>query len=37
MRLFESVTKGHLAVPDHIAKIEADLRKEWIKREREAK
>lgn len=36
-RLFESVTKGHLAVPDHIAEIEADLRKEWIKREREAK
>ncbi|KAK1828135.1 hypothetical protein QBC39DRAFT_359930 [Podospora conica] len=37
MRLFESVSKGHLAVPGHIAKIEADLRKEWIKREREAK
>lgn len=31
-RLFESVSKGHLAVPDHIAKIEADLRKEWTKR-----
>ncbi|KAK0733275.1 hypothetical protein B0T26DRAFT_736230 [Lasiosphaeria miniovina] len=37
MRLFEAVNKGNLAVPPHILKIESDLKKEWAKREREAK
>lgn len=37
-RLFDSVTgKGGLTVPAHIQKIEADLKKEWNKKEREAK
>ncbi|KAI3400146.1 hypothetical protein diail_4378 [Diaporthe ilicicola] len=37
-RLFDAVTgKGGLTVPAHIQKIEADLKKEWNKREREAK
>lgn len=36
-RLFDAVTKGGLAVPAHITKIEAELKKEWTKREREAK
>ncbi|KAK7746401.1 hypothetical protein SLS53_002360 [Cytospora paraplurivora] len=37
-RLFDAVTgKGGLAVPEHIKKIEADLKKEWKKTEREAK
>ncbi|KAK4126708.1 hypothetical protein N657DRAFT_564689 [Parathielavia appendiculata] len=37
MRLFEAVNKGNLAVPAHILSIEAELKKEWTKREREAK
>lgn len=36
-RLFDAVTKGDLAVPAHIKKIEADLKKEWTKKDREAK
>ncbi|KAI7786459.1 hypothetical protein LA080_003703 [Diaporthe eres] len=37
-RLFDAVmAKGGLTVPAHIQKIEADLKKEWNKREREAK
>ncbi|ROW09995.1 hypothetical protein VPNG_06503 [Cytospora leucostoma] len=37
-RLFDAVTgKGGLTVPEHIKKIEADLKKEWNKKEREAK
>lgn len=31
------MAKGGLTVPSHIQKIEADLKKEWNKREREAK
>ncbi|KAH6842537.1 hypothetical protein B0I37DRAFT_198764 [Chaetomium sp. MPI-CAGE-AT-0009] len=37
MRLFDAVGKGNLAVPAHILKVEAELKKEWNKREREAK
>ncbi|KAK4150713.1 hypothetical protein C8A00DRAFT_36693 [Chaetomidium leptoderma] len=37
MRLFEAVNKGNLAVPSHIVKVEADLKKEWVKQERAAK
>lgn len=36
-RLFDAVMKGGLTVPSHIQKIEADLKKEWTKREREVK
>lgn len=36
-RLWDAVIKPGLAVPAHILKIEADLKKEWAKREREAK
>ncbi|KAJ5573811.1 uncharacterized protein N7459_008238 [Penicillium hispanicum] len=36
-RLFDAVTKGGLTVPTHIQKIEAELKKEWAKRERETK
>lgn len=36
-RLFDAVMKGGLSVPPHIQKIEADLKKDWAKREREAK
>lgn len=36
-RLFDAVMKGGLSVPSHIQKIETDLKKEWNKREREAK
>ncbi|KUI74243.1 hypothetical protein VM1G_09754 [Cytospora mali] len=37
-RLFDAVMgKGSLTVPAHIQKIEADLKKEWNKKEREAK
>lgn len=36
-RLFDAVTKGGLTVPAHIQKTEADLKKEWNKKEREAK
>lgn len=37
MRLFDAVGKGNLAVPAHILKVETELKKEWNKREREAK
>ncbi|KAI1471047.1 uncharacterized protein F4812DRAFT_164585 [Daldinia caldariorum] len=37
MRLFDAVNGGNLAVPAHIQRLEADLKKEWIKKEREAK
>lgn len=37
MRLFDAVNKGNLAVPAHILKTEAELKKEWAKRERDAK
>ncbi|KAI1281621.1 hypothetical protein F5Y07DRAFT_395468 [Xylaria sp. FL0933] len=37
MRLFDAVNAGKLAVPSHIQKLEKDLKKEWIKNEREAK
>ncbi|AEO64552.1 3e67e048-1967-40d9-b43f-f8ed2fc0b76b [Thermothielavioides terrestris] len=37
MRLFEAVNSGNLAVPPHILKVESELKKEWTKREREAK
>jgi len=37
MRLFEAVSKNGLAVPSHILKVESDLKKEWAKKEREAK
>jgi hypothetical protein len=37
MRLFDAVNKGNLSVPAHIVKVEAELKKEWAKREREAK
>lgn len=37
-QVFDAVmAKGGLTVPAHIQKIEADLKKEWNKREREAK
>lgn len=36
-RLFDAVIKGGLSVPSHIQRIETDLKKEWNKREREAK
>ncbi|KAI1349383.1 hypothetical protein F5Y01DRAFT_186622 [Xylaria sp. FL0043] len=37
MRLFDAVNTGKLAVPSHIQRLEKDLKKEWIKNEREAK
>ncbi|KAK3295017.1 uncharacterized protein B0H64DRAFT_402382 [Chaetomium fimeti] len=37
MRLFDAVGKGNLAVPAHILKVETELKREWNKREREAK
>ncbi|KAJ9156593.1 hypothetical protein NKR23_g1052 [Pleurostoma richardsiae] len=37
MRLFEASIKGTLVVPTQIQKVEGDLKKEWKKREREAK
>ncbi|KAI1201485.1 hypothetical protein F5X97DRAFT_289745 [Nemania serpens] len=37
MRLFDAVNSGKLAVPSHIKKLEADLKKEWTKNERQAK
>ncbi|KAI1111197.1 hypothetical protein F5Y14DRAFT_426130 [Nemania sp. NC0429] len=37
MRLFDAVNSGKLAVPAHIKKLEADLKKEWNKNERQAK
>ncbi|KAF3760735.1 hypothetical protein M406DRAFT_108220 [Cryphonectria parasitica EP155] len=36
-RLFDAVRQGDLSVPAHIQKIEADLKKVWSKKEREAK
>jgi hypothetical protein len=36
-RLFDAVMGSGLAVPSHIQKIETDLKKEWAKKEREAK
>lgn len=36
-RLFDAVMGGGLAVPPHIQKIEADLKKEWANKEREVK
>ncbi|KAI1652062.1 uncharacterized protein F4817DRAFT_321955 [Daldinia loculata] len=37
MRLFDAVNAGNLSVPAHIQKLESELKKEWIKKEREAK
>ncbi|KAM7199367.1 hypothetical protein V8F20_005762 [Naviculisporaceae sp. PSN 640] len=37
MRLFEAVKKGDLSVPAHITKVEAALKKDWTKLERESK
>ncbi|EAQ84641.1 hypothetical protein CHGG_08655 [Chaetomium globosum CBS 148.51] len=37
MRLFDAVGKGNLTVPAHILKVETELKKEWNKREREAR
>lgn len=36
-RLFDAVMGSGLTVPAHIQKIETDLKKEWAKKEREAK
>ena len=36
-RLLDALNKGTLAVPDHIAKLEAEMKKQWSKKEREAK
>ncbi|KAK4195923.1 hypothetical protein QBC40DRAFT_268889 [Triangularia verruculosa] len=37
MRLYEALNGGKLAVPREVLKVEADLKKEWTKRDREAK
>ncbi|KAK6955957.1 hypothetical protein Daesc_003604 [Daldinia eschscholtzii] len=37
MRLFDAVNGGNLAVPAHIKRLESELKKEWTKKEREAK
>ncbi|KAK0666348.1 hypothetical protein QBC41DRAFT_280972 [Cercophora samala] len=37
MRLYEALNGGKLTVPSHVLKLEADLKKEWTKRDREAK
>ncbi|KAI0831638.1 hypothetical protein F5Y06DRAFT_281499 [Hypoxylon sp. FL0890] len=37
MRLFDAVNGGKLSVPSHIKKLETELKKEWTKKEREAK
>ncbi|KAI1656238.1 hypothetical protein F4813DRAFT_364762 [Daldinia decipiens] len=37
MRLFDAVNAGNLSIPAHIQKLESELKKEWIKKEREAK
>ena len=37
MRLWDAVSQGSLAVPGHILKTEAELKREWTKRDREAK
>src|SRR5579871_1251227 len=36
-RLLDAVNKGNLVVPAHIQKLESEMKKEWIKKEREAK
>ena len=36
-RLLDAVNRGTLAVPAHVLKVEADLRKEWLKKDRAAK
>ncbi|KAJ4302563.1 hypothetical protein N0V88_002713 [Collariella sp. IMI 366227] len=37
MRLLDALNKGNLAVPSDIRKVESELKKEWAKRDREAK
>ncbi|KAI8958854.1 hypothetical protein F5Y11DRAFT_25536 [Daldinia sp. FL1419] len=37
MRLFDAVNGGNLSIPTHIKKLEMELKKEWTKKEREAK
>ncbi|KAJ8117114.1 hypothetical protein ONZ43_g4286 [Nemania bipapillata] len=37
MRLFDAVNSGKLVVPLHTQKLEKELKKEWTKKEREAK
>ncbi|KAL7624024.1 hypothetical protein AAE478_005581 [Parahypoxylon ruwenzoriense] len=37
MRLYDAVNGGKLSVPAHITKLETELKKEWTKKEREAK
>src|SRR5947207_12310113 len=36
-RLLDAVNKGNLAVPAHIQQLESELKKEWTKKERQAK
>lgn len=36
-RLFDASNTGGLSVPAHITKLESDLKKEWTKRDRDAK
>src|SRR5436190_21040820 len=36
-RLLDAVNKGHLAVPKEILKLEADLKREWRKKDKEAR
>ncbi|CAM1503575.1 Fc.00g011660.m01.CDS01 [Cosmosporella sp. VM-42] len=37
MRLFDAVNAGKLTVPSHVTKLEGKLKKEWVKKDREAK
>ena len=37
MRLYDAVRAGKLAVPAHLTALEADLKKQWTRAEREAK
>ncbi len=37
MRILDALNQGNLVVPGHIRKVESELKKEWTKREREAK
>ncbi|KAI0137254.1 hypothetical protein BJ170DRAFT_689600 [Xylariales sp. AK1849] len=37
MRLFDAVNAGKLSVPAHITKLESELKKEWAKKDRDAK
>ncbi|KAI1418269.1 hypothetical protein F5Y13DRAFT_151002 [Hypoxylon sp. FL1857] len=37
MRLFDAVNGGKLSIPSHIKTLETELKKEWTKKEREAK